>query len=209
MLSDEILDEAWRRVSEDSTMRFPDTISLLDEIENIYGRTILSREYRSFWIDAALGRPSMVVSKRDFKELFRKLFEVDFDAQFVESPTLSTRETQSIRDETTRINALDETARRTEYEKKVHALRELQGQYGGDTELEINRKLVRYLSALNGMRPQRIQVALDRQDELLETLSRKFQDNSRARSTKTSFLRNTIVVLLSLMTVSYILSYLD
>ncbi len=175
---DKILDNAWDRVSLNSRMKLPETINLLDQIEAIYGRPIISNEYRSFWIDTVLSNPGLFVSKSDFKELFRTLFDMNFEEAFQSTErnrdNLTKRMTDSILEETTNLNKLrymDDTKKIDEYSKRIHLLRdalETRDSHGKSryldhsTEFSINQKLVKYLSALNAIYKHHLQTLSDR-----------------------------------------------
>ncbi|VEU23563.1 DEKNAAC104487 [Brettanomyces naardenensis] len=191
-------------------------------------------------MDTVLGNPGMTVSKGEFKELFRKLFDMDFESvfDFEESnrSELTSRTTQSIREETTNLNRLkymDDVAKKLEYSRRIRLLKEIlrerssysSGQYlDMGTELEINRKLVKYLDALNGIYEKsqpskthnedfiRLSGDVGRQEELLSVLGKKFNENNKkitgsVRRT-VSFLKIIILVTISLMVASYVLSLL-
>lgn len=199
-MSDSTLNEAWARITLNPRIRLPDTVDLLDEIEAIHGRPIMSSEYRSFWIDTVLSNPTMSVSKDEFKQLFQKMFDMDLthalrvDAS--DRADLTSQITQSMRDETTqlqRVREMDSADQKVEYARRIRTLRMVlteNGTLSAGTELTINRKLVRYLTELNKIYAQeagisgpkqigRLNADVSRQEELVAALDKKFGERGR------------------------------
>ncbi|QPG77330.1 hypothetical protein FOA43_004739 [Brettanomyces nanus] len=183
----------------------------------------------------------MSVSKEEFKGLFAKLFDTDFDSVINSDESnrdeLTSKSTQSIRDETLNLNKLkylNSDRRKAEYLRRISLLRDVlnerrnysSGQYLDlGTELEINRKLVKYLGALNDIyedqKPnkhsikyaERLAANVGRQEELLVKLGDKFSEHEPKFITSVTdsishYARRILLTAISLMVVSYLLSLL-
>ncbi len=219
---DTILNDAWDRVSLNTQIKLSDTINLLDQIEAILGKPIISNEYRSFWIDTVLSNPGLSVTKSDFKELFKKLFNMRFaDALYSTErnrDNLTKQMTDSIVEETTNIKKLqcmDDDEKINEYSKRIRLLQdalETRDIYGGSkyldhsTELAINQKLVKYLSALNEVykhytqkvssKPsfsqyvEKLSSGISKQEELLKSLDKKFDEHETSSNTGWLHIKN-------------------
>ncbi|KAG7886577.1 hypothetical protein KL938_000230 [Ogataea parapolymorpha] len=88
---DRILDRAWARFTDSDRIAITDTGALIEEIEQIWGRALLSPDYKAFWIDTILEHPSRSLTKHEFLVLFKMLFEVEFEDLFDTDTDLTRR----------------------------------------------------------------------------------------------------------------------
>ncbi|KAG7882276.1 hypothetical protein KL937_000847 [Ogataea polymorpha] len=86
-----ILDRAWARFTDTDRIAITDTGALIEEIEQIWGRALLSPDYKAFWIDTILEHPSRSLTKHEFLVLFKMLFEVEFEDLFDTDTDLTRR----------------------------------------------------------------------------------------------------------------------
>ncbi|ODV85275.1 hypothetical protein CANARDRAFT_23337 [[Candida] arabinofermentans NRRL YB-2248] len=107
MTSSQILNEAWSYISTSSVISITDVPNLIERIEAILHKDILSNEYKEFLIDFMLQYPELKLTKYQFRELFSRLFMLDFDTVLKEAKydklNLAKDTTETIQSELTSI----------------------------------------------------------------------------------------------------------
>ncbi|KAG7894992.1 hypothetical protein KL905_000229 [Ogataea polymorpha] len=211
-----ILDRAWARFTDTDRIAITDTGALIEEIEQIWGRALLSPDYKAFWIDTILEHPSRSLTKHEFLVLFKMLFEVEFEDLFDTDTDLTRRtDTRTIKRKAPAALSLVEQKQRL-FQKisilkgTLNAQRKRSVDEDRTMELQLNRRLVDCYEALIQVYEQlaaepadsALVLAVKRQDELLAQFKRKLNRTAKIKLWR-SYLTLLVAGLLAFCIVSY------
>ncbi|KAH3668604.1 hypothetical protein OGAPHI_002358 [Ogataea philodendri] len=215
---DRVLDRAWSRFTTSDRLPITDTGALIDEIEQIWGQTLLSADYKAFWVDTILEHPRRSLTKEEFLTLFRMLFEVEFQDLF-DSDTNITKRTDT---RTVNTEALSKLSLAEQKQRLFHKISILKGTLNAQRkrssnadrtlELELNKRLVDCYETLvqlydetpiglESTDPELVAV-VRRQEELLVRFQRKLR-----RTAKIKLWKRYLWIIVTLATVFAITSY--